>query len=633
MRPVTISPDDDEPETDPSVVRLAEFEGAPWKTALLGSRKVDASDLADIYLKAAKTAEADNDAVALRVFRLLFQVCNITLDPDDRATAFRPRLILRDGRSAEPADYRGAQSAVFAALVAEVPNPGLKARLGDIVWTNDRRAHEAAALAVEGYCEAVEGLLSGAYDEAIPGFGRATFEQVALVHRALQIGRATWKGDNLPPPAEAAARAVYDLALSAREHVVFCKIAHVLGVYGLAQPDQLARDAESVADGPFPAGHDMAAQGVWDFAASAYAAAKDVDGERRCRLRSVDMTLIRARSAPSAIVSSHFLKVAIEALRHTRDSHEQRAALLLELRDRQLAARDEMRPMGHRVDVSDLVQASLQGLDDLGLAHLLRAFVLLHRPSDPQAQRAEAVDSLARSPFSGLFAGAYHDADGKVVAETPASGFGETPDEASVDEAIHRSMAIERNLIVGGTIHPVREHILARFAVAERHVWPLVELSPFVPEQQEALFALGFARFLQGDMMSAAHLLVPQIEPALRHVLICAGHEPTVIKSNGLQEDQSLEPLLTRWRPQLEAILGPEIVFEIDIVFNQRPGPRLRHDFAHGKLTAGRCYSPDVVYACWLMLHVVALPLLDHWDSEIAPMMQRIEDAPSALRR
>jgi hypothetical protein len=33
------------------------------------------------------------------------------------------------------------------------------------------------------------------------------------------------------------------------------------------------------------------------------------------------------------------------------------------------------------------------------------------------------------------------------------------------------------------------------------------------------------------------------------------------------------------------------------------------------------------------MLHVVALPLLDHWDSEIAPMMQRIEDAPSALRR
>ena len=139
--------------------------------------------------------------------------------------------------------------------------------------------------------------------------------------------------------------------------------------------------------------------------------------------------------------------------------------------------------------------------------------------------------------------------------------------------------------------------------------------------------------FLQGDMMSAAHLLLPQIEPALRHVLVSEGHEPTIIKSDMLQEDQTLAPLLTNFREELEGIFGPEIVFEIDVLFNKRPGPRLRHDFAHGKVSAGRCFAPDVVYACWLMFHITAFPLLEHWDDVVIPALARIEGDPGALLR
>jgi hypothetical protein len=50
-------------------------------------------------------------------------------------------------------------------------------------------------------------------------------------------------------------------------------------------------------------------------------------------------------------------------------------------------------------------------------------------------------------------------------------------------------------------------------------------------------------------------------------------------------------------------------------------------------VTAAQCYAPDVVYACWLMLHITAFPLLEHWDEMIAPTLARIEGDPGALRR
>lgn len=137
--------------------------------------------------------------------------------------------------------------------------------------------------------------------DKLTDFGRSTFEQVTLAHRALQIGRATLKGNALPDRAVAAAKAVYERARSCGEHVVSMQIAGVMASFGHMADTDIAHDAESVASGEFAPGYAMAVQGVWDFAAQAYRAAKDVDAERRCRLRSVEMTLERARSAPSAL--------------------------------------------------------------------------------------------------------------------------------------------------------------------------------------------------------------------------------------------------------------------------------------------------------------------------------------------
>jgi hypothetical protein len=65
------------------------------------------------------------------------------------------------------------------------------------------------------------------------------------------------------------------------------------------------------------------------------------------------------------------------------------------------------------------------------------------------------------------------------------------------------------------------------YKLVERHFRPVVFQSPFVPPLQAPLYALGFARFFQGDFASAAYILFPQLEASLRHLLKARGADPT----------------------------------------------------------------------------------------------------------
>jgi hypothetical protein len=196
-------------------------------------------------------------------------------------------------------------------------------------------------------------------------------------------------------------------------------------------------------------------------------------------------------------------------------------------------------------------------------------------------------------------------------------------DEEWIKSQSLQYLDIWRHQVVVGFIEPARHAVMTRFTLEERHFESLVSMSPFVPPGHEHLFALGFTRHWQGDHVSAAHLLIPQLENSIRHVLINAGCEPTKIKPDLLQEDVSLSGMLQNLRPLLNEVFGADFTNEIDLLFNYRAGPSLRHDVAHGKLTAHACYHPSAIYACWLIYRLTCLPLARQWDSMVASAVEQ----------
>ena len=137
--------------------------------------------------------------------------------------------------------------------------------------------------------------------------------------------------------------------------------------------------------------------------------------------------------------------------------------------------------------------------------------------------------------------------------------------------------------------------------------------SPFVPGDRADIFALGFARFFRGDFISAVHVLVPQLENAVRHVLSIAGEDTSTIRNDMTQENLSLPAMLKNHREPLEKAFGPAIVFDMENVFVFEGGPKIRHQVAHGLISGAECFSTDAIYACWFIFRLCCLPLLPNW--------------------
>ena len=93
---------------------------------------------------------------------------------------------------------------------------------------------------------------------------------------------------------------------------------------------------------------------------------------------------------------------------------------------------------------------------------------------------------------------------------------------------------------------------------------------------QAPLYGLGFARLFHGDFASAAHLLIPQLEPSVRHILKAHGADPTRRRDGATEEDRSLDAIIGNHRAELMDILGAPLLEELDRIFNIKPGPALR---------------------------------------------------------
>lgn len=587
--------------------------------------KVDRGDdhaLEQALGAAAQAAEGQGNEAAARGYRLLAILCTFHLRVEDPGQAWAPRWEGPEGRTYTASDFRGEQNEILASILGAISHPALRARVADVVWYNDRSKSGAAKLAVEAYCELIERRLDGRFKARFEDLDDSIRDSLDWLERALQINAMSGGRKRVPDAIRTALEALYVRSRDAGNYVNFAKVARLGVDYGLIDWARVAPDAEQVASARRGGDYPMAVQEAWNLAAQGYGKLADQLARERCVERSVDETLRMREQVPSASAQAFWTRKAIGELRSARGSKERIKALRAELRDLEDASLDEFGQFSMPIDVSDTRAGAIKLFDDLTLPDILLNFALVAQPPTVQALREQALQSRKTSVLGSLFGSSYADRDGKVVAQTPAAGLDAEPSEEWFKEQALLYLDLRRNQVVGGLIEPARETAMIRFPVEHRHFAAIVSMSPFVPQGHEHLFALGFARFFQGDFGSAAHLLIPQLENSLRFVLRNTNRETSKIKPDLLQEDRSLSGMLDNLREELTSVFGADLVNEIDLLFHHRPGPALRHEMAHGKITAGACYSPTLIYACWFIYRLTCLPLLRDWKVRVAPEIE-----------
>ncbi len=161
-------------------------------------------------------------------------------------------------------------------------------------------------------------------------------------------------------------------------------------------------------------------------------------------------------------------------------------------------------------------------------------------------------------------------------------------------------------------IVPACRQICSEHDVTLENLSFIVQENPFIPKGREFLYLKGLIAGLQEDPVIAAHLLIPQLENSLRHIL----KEKSFItsKRETVQDDFLLHEVLNT--PDLIQVLDKDIIFTLKGLLVERMGSNLRNEVCHGLLNYGRFFSPELAYLWWLTLFLCLVPTYSHWADE-----------------
>lgn len=349
----------------------------------------------------------------------------------------------------------------------------------------------------------------------------------------------------------------------------------------------------------------------------------EVDNISELNRKMADCYIYIARS-DSGLRAAHFLLKAISVLRCIKDTREERLSLYEEMRDYQ---RESMLDLKYcetpPFDISPLleqVRGILQESQDL--------FDMLFRTSCciidiAKMETIKNAEINTPKSFIDIFYGQrmYIDHQGIPINTNDIPSiidFGNITDN-------------EKNILWSKMVEKIKiHHQVSCVAIAEalrvlnstyyieyQYILYLCKNTPFVPNGHEEFFAKGIIAGLNGDFLTASHLLVPQIENSLRHLLELGAEEPTTLHANNEQERDGLKALLEN--PEIIRIFGIDGVVHLRTILLDKRYPSLRHSIAHGLIDSSHFYGTGSIYLWWLVLRIVMVPYKKHWEAKYSP--------------
>ncbi|MCY4349719.1 MAG: hypothetical protein OXC25_07720 [Thiotrichales bacterium] len=603
----------DPPEEGKQPVTANELAAVEVEAPLRDTRNLDCQTLGGLYHTAATQAQEDGNTPAGRIFGLLSEIANIHFKPEDRAEPYGPQCVMDGRRSMVPSDLRGEQSAALAEIVPTLQNSGFRARLADIVWYIDRKRAPMARQAINAYCESVETVLSRNGEFFNEDQTASGYDGSRMLCRACQIAHATgWKDPESSRLKALIATVARDTVVR-QDHCGFFNIASIALQFAVADPIDIATGAET-----FAASEDVdphSSHDLWEIAARSHQSSGDQKERARCLAEAAESYVAIAEAAGGeGMVAAGFFMDAIAALRRLPNTKPRRQELEERLRQAQASVSDEMGVISAPFDLSEYIQHARQSVGGTTLGAAIGAFASLAASPEPDDLWNEARRTAEDFPLSSMMPSTVVDDEGRVVAKSPGMLGDSNARDTALRYLISRHEALRRQTDVQGLIKPGRHLIQSEHLLDQSHLRLLMAWTPCVPADRVDLVTTGLARFFGGDYFSALHILVPQLEHSLRHILKQAGMDPSTIHSDMTQEVRTLSVMLDKERGALQGILGAAIVFEIENLFDLRAGPSLRHQVAHGLVSAGDCYATDAIYACWFIFRFFCLPLFPHWE-------------------
>ncbi|WP_166389317.1 DUF4209 domain-containing protein [Nocardioides ochotonae] len=574
----------------------------------LGRKKWEPPELFATSLRALAD-EAPEGTLRQRVLSVLAHVAWMMLEAGDWADPFRPVVVWADGsRTGLPDDLGDEDIALLASVAPLLEHLPTRARVADVAWTyGDRGNQELLGIALDAY-------LATPLDRAEwHGVSKGSWVRALEIIRHRGNGEAGRRGRALEQIR------VRLLAATAADGYLVVELADLYRHSGKLDQDAERELADRLIDVAANAAPTRLSRHLERVAQKLLARLGAADEVHACTVRiaacyeSEAARRIESGNA-SELAAGIFLEKAISTLQSLPRKYRQSEGIddhLVGLRqrlaeNRTLTLESMIAIETEPVNITEQVRAAERAVT--GLPRFAALVRLASTPplTDAERARADAQEALSTASLSRLFGRATFTSDGRKVA-TSGGGIGD-PEESELWSEVVRRFGYRMNLVVNACIVPALDVVAAEHRFDLGFVRRLCADAPLVPPAHVDLWARGLRHGLNGDFPEAVSLLVPQAEQLLRHHLKRGGvNTLTMDPLTGVESERGLGSLLAM--SEARDFLGADLHLEMRALLVDQEGPNLRNETAHGLLTDSGAWSTGSVYAWWLLLRVVVVPL------------------------
>jgi hypothetical protein len=587
-----------------------------WQARIATSKQPDCHDFYTLLIDAAKECRERQDDLGCRVHSLLGLIASFLSNYDAKSPPYTSMWSGIDGRrSLNAEDLTDADLDALSGIVTEIKDPEYRARVADVIWvTHPNGNFQIAKLAVAAFLESADRVKGDdSWVDYADRLGRAA--QIAS-KRGFEAERAA--------VVKAIESGIVEYEQSPNPNLVCERLMSILLLLEEGDSVRYAALSERLALHFRSVGNWLFSENYWQLAERWHRMGKRDADVHRCQLEVAECNISNAEAGiekKGALFASHWLSRGLIALRaasapkarivqiHQRLLEVQRLSLG-ELKTLEIGEEWVPGMSAKREEAQAAVAAFIAGHD---IQEALRRVAYVNRPTDYAQIKKQHVEQAKHSLAEQVFGSTTLDQSGKVSeVQKPVIGADLGDQERTLRQSLcNQAVMIFWPINVVCRIEPARTALLSEHAVRLHDLRHLVTFNHFIPPGHAGIFERGLHAGFYGDWLVAMHLLIPQIEASIRHVLQHEGVVTSTLESDGTQKEWDLNTLL--WKPDVERIFGPNILFDLRGILTEKFGHNLRNDLAHGLLPECGYYRDACTYLWWLVLflcyqgHVIAV--------------------------
>ena len=255
---------------------------------------------------------------------------------------------------------------------------------------------------------------------------------------------------------------------------------------------------------------------------------------------------------------------------------------------------------GDAYDITESVNHMRDIIESSSFEQMLVRLVYLHKLKKPD----EYITQLRKSGFlfSSFFTTNIMDEYGRLNCIVPNLSDATPEDEIAIAEhEAGKEHSLAANAFTSRFLHLAR----SKHTFTEDTLRFLVEDNAFIPGDRKDTFLKGLVAGFNFDLATAMHLLMPQVENAIRCLAELCGAVVYKTDCNGIEECLSLDSILKL--EELQESMDPEILFNMRVFYTSPYGIGMRDIVGHGLRSDKGLQSADCLAVWWFTLHLVCL--------------------------